>query len=131
MLRKSTLAKKILKDKNMLNKLYDAIEEVLNSIDVGGEQSRQFSEEIKILREVVGYPEPDNGEFSEVERRRCLTEKLRRLAVEAEGLKMSLPKLPPEKWFDDTFQDATIDIFFEEYDMAKVLCFIADVGIDP
>ena len=115
----------------MLNKLYDAIEQVLESIDVGGEQSRQFAEEIKILREVVGYPEPDNGEFSEVERRRYLTEKLRRLAVEAEGLKMSLPKLVPEKWFDRTFQDATIDVFFEEYDMAKVLHFIADVGIDP
>ena len=32
----------------MLNKLYEAIEEVLESIDVGGEQSRQFAEEIKI-----------------------------------------------------------------------------------
>ena len=114
----------------MLNKLYDAIEQVLESIDVGGEQSRQFAEEIKILREVVGYPEPDNGEFSEVERRRCLTEKLRRLAVEAEGLKISLPTLPLEKWFDGTIQDATIDVFFEEYDMAKVLRFIADVGVE-
>ena len=116
--------------KNMLNKLYDSIEEVLNSIDVGGEQSRQFSEEIKILREVIGYPQPDNGEFCEVERRRCLTKKLRRLSVEAEGLKMSLPKLPLEKWFNGTFQDSTIDIFFEEYDMAKVLRFIADVGVE-
>jgi hypothetical protein len=115
----------------MFNKLYDAIEEVLESIDVGGEQSRQFSEEIKILKDVIGYPQPDNGEFGEIERRRYLTEKMRRLAVEAEGLKISLPKLPPEKWFDKTFQDATIDVFFEEYDMAQVLRFIADVGIDP
>ena len=114
----------------MLNRLYDAIEQVLESIDVGGEQSRQFSEEIKILREVIGYPQPDNSEFCEVEKRRYLTEKLRRLAIEAEGLKMSLPKLPPEKWFDDTFQDETIDIFFEEYDMAEVLRFIADVGVE-
>ena len=60
-----------------------------------------------------------------------LTERLRRMAAEAEGLKMSLPKLPPEKWFDRTFQDATIDVFFEEFDMAQVLRFIADVGIDP
>ena len=115
----------------MLNRIYDSIEQVLESIDVGGEQSRQFSEEIKILRDVIGYPEPDNGEFSEVERRRYLTEKLRMLAVEAEGLIMSLPTLPLEKWFDGTIQDATIDVFFEEYDMAKVLRFIADVGIDP
>lgn len=115
----------------MLNRIYDSIEQVLESIDVGGEQSRQFSEEIKILRDVIGYPEPDNGIFSEVQQRRYLTEKLRRLAVEAEGLKMSLPTLPLEKWFDGTIQDATIDVFFEEYDMAKVLRFIADVGIDP
>jgi hypothetical protein len=115
----------------MLNKLYDAIEEVLESIDVGGEQSRQFAEEIKILRNVIGYSQPDDDVFSEVQRRKYLTDKLRRLAIEAEGLKISLPKLPPEKWFDGTFQDATIDVFFEEYDMAKVLRFIADVGIDP
>ena len=115
----------------MLNKLYESIEQVLESIDVGGEQSRQFAEEIKILRDVIGCPQTDNDEFSEIERRRYLTEKLRRLATEADGLKISLPKLPLEKWFDDTFHDATIDIFFEEYDMAQVLCFIADVGIDP
>ena len=115
----------------MLNRLYDAIEEVLDSIDVGGEQSRQFAGEIKILRDVIGCPQPDNDEFGEVERRKYLTEKLRRLAIEAEGLKISLPKLPPDKWFDGTFQDATIDIFFEEYDMAQLLRFIADVGIDP
>ena len=115
----------------MLNRLYEAIEQVLESIDVGGEQSRQFAEEIKILREVIDCPQPDNDIFSEVERRRYLTEKLRRLATKAEGLKISLPKLPLEKWFDDTFHDATIDIFFGEYDMAKVFRFIADVGIDP
>ena len=115
----------------MLNRLYEAIEQVLESMDVGGEQSRQFSEEIKILKEVIGYPEPDNGEFSEIERRKYLTEKLRRLAIEAEGLKMSLPILPLEKWFDGTFRDSTIDVFFEEYDMAKVLRFIADVGVGP
>ena len=115
----------------MLNKLYEAIEEVLESIDVGGEQSRQFSEEIKILREVIGYPQPDDDVFSEVQRRRHLTEKLRRLSVEANGLKISLPTLPLEKWFDGTIQDATIDVFFEEYDLAKLLRFIADVGIEP
>jgi hypothetical protein len=115
---------------NMLNRLYDAIEQVLESIDVGGEQSRQFAEEIKILKEVIGYPEPDDGVFDEVQRRRNLTEKMRRLSVEAKGLKMSLPKLPLEKWFDGTIQDSTIDVFFEEYDMAKVLRFIADVGIE-
>jgi hypothetical protein len=38
----------------MLTSAYDAIEEVLESLDVGGEQSRQFAEEIKTLRGVVG-----------------------------------------------------------------------------
>jgi len=33
---------------------YEAIEEVLESLDVGGEQSRQFAQEIKILRDAIG-----------------------------------------------------------------------------
>jgi len=37
----------------MTNKMYDAIEQVLGSLDVGGEQSRQFAEEIKTLRDVL------------------------------------------------------------------------------
>jgi hypothetical protein len=37
----------------MLTSAYDAIKEVLESLDVGGEQSRQFAEEIKILRDVI------------------------------------------------------------------------------
>ena len=40
----------------MLTSAYDAIEEVLESLDVGGEQSRQFAQEIKILRDVIGRP---------------------------------------------------------------------------
>jgi len=40
----------------MLTSAYDAIEEVLESLDVGGEQSRQFAEEIRILRDVIGHP---------------------------------------------------------------------------
>ena len=38
----------------MLTSTYEAIEEVLDGLDVGGEQSRQFAQEIKILRDVVG-----------------------------------------------------------------------------
>ena len=41
-------------DGTMLRKAYEAIEEVLESLDAGGEQSRQFAEEIKILRDVIG-----------------------------------------------------------------------------
>ena len=50
---KSRTAKETM-EATMLNKVYEAIEEVLNSIDVGGEQSRQFAQEIRILREVIG-----------------------------------------------------------------------------
>ncbi len=114
----------------MVNKIYDAIEKVLRSIDAGGKQSKRFAGEIKILREVLGYPQGDDGGvFSEVQRRSYLTEKLRRLSIEAEGFKASLPTLPLEKWFDGTIEDATIDVFFEEYDLARLLRFIADVGV--
>jgi len=37
----------------MLNKINEAAEQVLEGLDVGGEQSRQFAEEIRILRELV------------------------------------------------------------------------------
>jgi hypothetical protein len=37
----------------MLSKIYEAIEQVLEGLDVGGEQSRQFAEEIRILRELI------------------------------------------------------------------------------
>ena len=113
----------------MVNKIYDAIEKVLQSIDAGGKQSKRFTKEIKILREVLGYPQPSDDVFDEVQRRNYLTDKLRRLSVEAEGIKASLPKLPLEKWFDGTIHDATIDVFFEDYDLAKLLRFIADVGV--
>ena len=39
----------------MLDKLYDAIQDVLESLDAGGEQSRQFAEEIRTLRQVIGH----------------------------------------------------------------------------
>ena len=37
----------------MINRMYDVIEQVLHSLDVGGEQSRAFAEEIKILRDTL------------------------------------------------------------------------------
>ena len=40
---------------SMLERAREAIEEVLESLDVGGEQSRQFAQEIKILRDVIGH----------------------------------------------------------------------------
>jgi hypothetical protein len=86
----------------MVNKMYNAIEKVLQSLDAGGKQSKRFAEEIKTLRKVLGYPQPTDDVFDEVQRRSYLTDKLRRLSIEAEGLKVSLPTLPLEKWFDGT-----------------------------
>ena len=113
----------------MITKMYDAIEEVLHSLDVGGEQSRAFAGEINILKKVIGYPEPPKDVLDEIERRGLIVRKLRILAVEAEGLTASLPTLPVQKWFDGTVEDATKDVYFENYDLAKLLQFIADVGV--
>ncbi len=113
----------------MLNKTFEMIEQVLESIDVGGEQSRQFAGEIKILREVIGYPEPVNDVLDEVQRRGQIVHKLRRLAIEAEGLTAALPTLPVKQWLDGTVAEATIDVYFEDYDLAKFLQFIADIGV--
>ncbi|MHC4638310.1 MAG: hypothetical protein ACYTBP_15255 [Planctomycetota bacterium] len=113
----------------MLNKIHNAIEEVLESLDVGGEQSRQFAEEIKILREVVGHPESVKDVLDEIQRRGHIVHKLRKLSIEAEGLTVDLPTLPVEKWLDGTVADATKDVFFENHDLAKLLRFITDVGV--
>jgi hypothetical protein len=113
----------------MLNKVYEAIEEVLDSLDVGGEQSRQFAEEIRILREVIGHPEPVNDTLEEMQRRSQIVQKLRKLAIEAEGLTAALPTLPVKQWLDGTVADATRDVFFENHDLDKLLRFIADVGV--
>jgi len=113
----------------MLDKVYEAIEAVLESLDVGGEQSRQFAQEIRILRDVIGHPSPIKDALDEIQRRGQIVQKLRRLAIEAEGLTAALPTLPIEQWLDGTVADATKDVFFENYDLAKLLRFIADVGV--
>jgi hypothetical protein len=113
----------------MLNQIYEKLEQVLDTLDAGGEQSKAFAGEIAILKDVLGYAKPAKDIFEECSRRDCLTQKLRRIANECRGINASLPTLPLEKWFDGTIQDATIDVFFEEYDLAKLLQYIADVGV--
>jgi len=113
----------------MLNRVYEAIEEVLDSLDVGGEQSRQFAEEIKTLRQVIGHPKPTEGLLDEIGRRRWVVQKLRRLAVEAEGLTVSLPSMPVKQWLDGTVADATVDVYFEDHNLSAFLQFVADVGV--
>lgn len=115
----------------MLNEVYEKIEAVLNELDLGGEQSRAFEGEIKLLKEVLGFPEPIKDDWDELERREILGNKLRRLAVEGEGILIPLPSNPIAQWFDGTYQDTNIDMQFEEVDLAKLLSFIVDVGVNP
>jgi len=115
----------------MLNELYEKIEAVLNRLDVGGEQSRAFEGEIHLLKELLGYPEPIQDEWDEGQRREILSQKLRRLAVESEGILIPLPKNPITQWFDGTYQNTNIDMNFEEVDLARLLKFIVDVGVYP
>jgi hypothetical protein len=114
---------------HMLNRIYEAIEDVLDSLDVGGEQSRQFAGEIRTLRQVIGHPEAVGGVLDEISRRSWLVHKLRRLAIEAEGLTVSLPTMPVKQWLDGTVADATVDVHFEDHDLSAFLQFVADVGI--
>ena len=114
----------------MLNEVYEKIEAVLNHLDVGGEQSRAFAGEIELLKNVLGYPDPVADDWDELERCRILAEKLRRLAVAAEGILIPLPAIPTAQWLDGTYQDTTIDMQFEEVDLGQVLKFIVDVGMD-
>jgi len=113
----------------MLNRVYDSIEKVLQSLSARGEQSHEFDEEIRILRDVIGYPQPIKDVSDEIQRRGQIVRKLRRLAIEAEGITAALPTLPVKNWLDGTVADATKDVYFEDYDLAKLLQFIADVGV--
>jgi len=113
----------------MLNELYEKIEAVLNHLDCGGEQSRAFAGEIELLKDVLGYPGPVQDDWDELDRCRILAEKLYRLAIAAQGILISLPANPITQWFDGTYQDATIDMQFEEVDLGQLLKFIIDVGM--
>ena len=115
----------------MLNEVYETIEAVLNALDVGGEQSRSFAGEIELLKDVLGYPEPVQDDWDELQRREILAQKLQRLSVEAKGILIPLSANPIRQWFEGTYQNATIDMQFEEVDLAKLLGFIVEIGVDP
>jgi hypothetical protein len=68
--------------------------------------------------------------FEKVKRQSSICKKLRRMAVEAKDLKVSLPTLPVKNWFDGTIQNPDVEVCFEEYDLAKLLQYIVDVGLD-
>jgi len=113
----------------MLNEVYDTIAALLESLDAGGEQSRAFAEEIQMLKDVLGYPEPAEDALGETLRRCQIARKLERLAIQAQDMTVTLPTLPVAKWLDGTFQDAKVDVSFEKCDLARLLQFLADFGV--
>ena len=113
----------------MLNELYDTVEAVLEGLDAGGEQSREFAEEIQMLKDILGYPEPVTDAMEETMRRCQIARKLQRLAILAEDITVELPTLPVNKWLDGTFKDPAVEVSFEPCDLARLLQFIADSGV--
>jgi len=113
----------------MLNEVYDTIEAILESLDAGGEQSRAFAEEIKMLKDMLSYPEPATDALGETLRRCQIARKLERLAIQAQDMTVTLPTLPVAQWLDGTFEDAKVDVSFEKCDLARLLQFIADFGV--
>ena len=83
------------------------------------------------MKELLGYPEPVQDDRDEMQRCEIIAQKLRRLAIQAEGILIPLPKNPIAQWFDGTYQDAAIDMQFEDVDLEKLLNFIVDVGVNP
>jgi len=115
----------------MLNEVYDTVEAILESLDAGGEQSREFAEEIKMLKDILGCPEHTTDALEETMRRCQIARKLERLAILAEDMTIDLPTLPVNKWLDGTFKDPAVDVSFETCDLARLLQFIADIGVSP
>ena len=113
----------------MLNEVYDTLEAILESLDVGGEQSREFAEEIKMLKDVLGYPEPAEDDLGETLRRCQIARKLERLAIQAQDMTVTLPALPVAQWLDGTFESAKADVSCEKCDLAGLLQFLADYGV--
>ena len=69
------------------------------------------------------------GQIDQLKRRHQIVQQLRVLALKSQGLTASLPTLPVPKWLDGTVAEATKNVFFKDYDLAKLLRFIADVGV--
>ena len=113
----------------MLNEVYDTIEAILESLDAGGEQSLAFAEEIKMLKDLLGFPEPAEDDLGETLRRCQIARKLEHLAIQAEEMTVTLPTLPVTQWLDGTFRHAQADVSFEKCDLSRLLQFLADYGV--
>ena len=110
----------------MLNEVYDTIEAILEGLDTGGEPSRAYAEEIKMLKDVLGYPDPAADALDETMRLYKTARKLERLAIEAQDVTVALPAVPITKWLDATSTNAAAGVPTEPCDLARLLQVIAD-----
>jgi len=85
--------------------------------------------ESKGIEEAIEAEAAGEDQIDQLKRRHQIVQQLRVLAVKSHGLTASLPTLPIARWLDGTIEDATKDVYFEDYDLAKLLRFIADVGV--
>ena len=108
------------------------LEEVLLYIkDMDGETDFRGNETYlhKKVREAIEAKAAGEDQIDQLKRRHQIVQQLRVLAVKSHGLTVSLPTLPVARWLDGTVADATKHVYFEDYDLAKLLRFIADVGV--
>jgi len=110
----------------MLNEVYDTVEAILEGLDTGGEPSRAYAEEIKMLRDVLGYPEPAADALDEAIRRYQIARKLERLAIEAQDVTIALPAVPITKWLDATSTNPATGVSTEPCDLARLLQVLCD-----
>ena len=110
----------------MLNEIYDTIEAILEGLDTGGESSRAYAEEIKMLKEILGYPDHAADALDEAMRRYQIARKLERFAIEAKDVTIALPAVPITKWLDDTSTNAAPGVPTEPYDLARLLQVLCD-----
>ncbi len=111
----------------MLNEVYDTIEAILEGLDTGGEPSRACAEEIKMLKDVLGYPDPAADALDETMRRYEIARKLERLAIEAQDVTIALPVVSITKWLDAASTNAAAGLPTEPCDLARLLQVIADM----
>ncbi len=110
----------------MLNEVYDTIEAILEGLDTGGESSRAYAEEIKMLKDILGYPEPAADALDEAMRQYQIARKLERLAIEAQDVTIALPVLPVAKWLDATPTNATTGGPTEPCNLDRLLQVLCD-----
>jgi hypothetical protein len=90
-------------ESSMLERACETIEEVLESLDIGGEQSRQFADEIRILREVTSMS-PAKRQFTLVINRRELSTILAALRFHQDENLQNRLDIP-----DETIKDVATD----------------------